>query len=141
MFPLPSYQHPPPQTTLTLGAGTCSNWYGNKGKFNQTKITKQSKFPSHAIPARAKLFPYKQENSIIQQLQNRASSHDRLDQQGQIVPLAILLVLIDTAPLPSARGGAGTCSIAVGEFKIDWSAIFIYNNIKNIGKSCSFTYF
>jgi hypothetical protein len=84
------------------------------------------------------LFPYKKENSIIQQLQNRASSHDRLNQQGQIVPLAILLVLID---LPSARGGEGTCSIAVGEFKIDWSAIVIYNNIKNIGKICSFTYF
>jgi hypothetical protein len=46
------------------------------------------------------LFPYEKENSIIQQLQNRASSHDRLDQQGQIFPLAILLVLIDTAPFP-----------------------------------------
>jgi hypothetical protein len=85
------------------------------------------------------LFPYKKENSIIQQLQNKASSHDRLDQQGQIVPLAILLVLIDTAPLPSAGGSAGTCSNTVGEFKIDWSVIFIYNNIKNIGKSCSYT--
>jgi hypothetical protein len=74
-------------------------------------------------------------------MQDRASSCDRLDQQGQIVPLAILLVLIDTDPLPSAHGDAGTCSNTVGEFKIDWSAIFIYNNIINIGKSCSFTYF
>jgi hypothetical protein len=33
------------------------------------------------------------ENSIIQQLQNKASSHDTIAQQGQIVPLAILPAL------------------------------------------------
>ncbi len=29
----------------------------------------------------------------------------------------------------------------VGEFKIDRLAIYIYNNLKHIEKSCSFTYF
>jgi hypothetical protein len=112
-------------------------------KENSIKQKLQNRVSSHHMLYQQgqNLIPYKKENSIIKQLQNRASSHDRLDQQGQIVPLAILLVLIDTAPLPSARGGAGTCSIAVGEFKIDWSAIFISNTIKNIRKSCSFTYF
>jgi hypothetical protein len=53
--------------------------------------------------SKGKLFPYKEKNSIKQELQNRASSHDALGQQGQIVPLAILPVPIDTAPLPSPR--------------------------------------
>ncbi len=60
----------------------------------------------------------KEKNSIIQQSQNRASSHDMLEQQGQIVPLAILPVLIDTAPPPLLHTlGAGTCSTQLPK---DW---------------------
>jgi hypothetical protein len=50
--------------------------------------------------------------TAIQQLKNRASSQDTLDQQGQIVPLVILPVPI-VPPPPLRTLGAGTCSNTV----------------------------
>jgi hypothetical protein len=58
------------------------------------------------------------ENSIKQQSQNRVSSHDMLDKQEQIVILAILLVLIDTGPLPSAPSAWELAQIQLANLKL-----------------------
>ncbi len=56
----------------------------------QKSICKTEQFPFRAIPLISMEI---MENSIIQHLENRVSSHNTLDQQQQIVPLAILPAL------------------------------------------------
>ncbi len=117
-----SFSHPTsilPCTTLTLGAGTCSYYYGNKGKFNQTAIKKQSTVSSHyTLDQQGQIVPlYKGKfNHTAITKQSKIPRHARPARANCSLGHPTSADRHSPPPLPTL--GAGTCSNTVGEFKI-----------------------